>query len=102
MSTSAPGLPVHGYKPQNEAALALVNQNKLLEELVIRQIEKHKALGQDLDQRMVAIAFTQIQDGFMFLNRAVFKPGRVDLDAGTAAGDLVKTVEGLLGSKLGI
>jgi len=72
------GLPVAGYKPtQPDWAVALVNENKLLEERVLRQIEKHGPAS--TDGRWVSIAKTQIEQGFMALNRAVFKPGRVTL-----------------------
>ena len=76
------GLPVAGYKPQNEANVALVNENKVLEERVLRQIDRmtNQALGgSPHDQRMVALARTKTQEAFMWLNRAVFQPGRVSL-----------------------
>ena len=73
------GLPVSGYKPQSEENVAMVNENKALEERVIRQIEAMKARGSDLDQRMVQLSLTGIQEAFMWMNRAVFQPGRVRL-----------------------
>lgn len=73
------GLPVAGYNPQSDAKVALVNEAKVLEERVLRQIDKLKAMGSDVDQRMVAKGTTEIQDAFMWLNRAVFQPGRVAL-----------------------
>ena len=78
------GLPVAGYKPtQPQWALDLVNENKVLEERVLRQIERHQAVcaerPQDIDGRGVSIAKTKIQEAFMWLNRAVFQPGRVAL-----------------------
>lgn len=85
-SDSAPavtGLPVQGYKKtQPPHLIALVNENKVLEEKVLRQIEAHKQRGAELDQRCVALAFTAIQDAFMWLNRGVFQPERLmgDLD----------------------
>lgn len=78
----SPGLPVAGYKPtQPQWALDLVNENKALEERVLRQIEKHAAgeMLNELDQRAVSIARTKIQEAFMWLNRGVFQPGRVKL-----------------------
>ena len=71
--TKHSGLPVAGYKPQNEAAVAIVNVNKALEERVLRQLD---ALGQaeGIDRRWLAI-----EQGFMAVNRAVFQPGRVTL-----------------------
>jgi hypothetical protein len=57
-----------------------VNENKKMEEQVLRQIDmlagdKHLAV----DQRWLAIGRTAIEQGFMAINRAVFKPGRVKL-----------------------
>ena len=78
------GLPVAGYRAQEDWKIALVNENKILEERVLRQIEKHQHLarknGHDqIDPRMAALAFTHIQDAFMWLNRSVFQPDRVKL-----------------------
>ena len=83
-------LPVHGYTKQSDQKVALVNENKVLEERVLRQIEKHlhvtvdraDATGVervDVDLRMVALARTKVQEAFMWLNRAVFQPVRVKL-----------------------
>lgn len=79
------GLPVKGYQKQSDTAVAIVNQNKLLEERVLRQIETIVMAGltselrPPADQRWIAIARTHIEQGFMALNRAVFQPGRVAL-----------------------
>lgn len=77
--TDHKGLPVAGYKPQSDERVAVVNVNKELEEHVLRQIYIMQASGPDYDQRMVAIARTGVQEAFMWLNRAVFQPGRVKL-----------------------
>lgn len=80
--TEHPGLPVAGYLPQSDAKVALVNENKLLEERCLRQIDKMTNTapgGSAHDQRMVALARTGIQESFMWLNRAVFQPARVAL-----------------------
>ena len=34
----------------------------------------------EIDQRWLAIARTHIEQGFMALNRAIFRPQRVELD----------------------
>jgi hypothetical protein len=72
--------PVKGYNDQKAAALNLVNTFKVDEERLLRAIE---ATGDDpeivADGRWLAIARTHFQQGFMALNRAVFKPGRVNL-----------------------
>ena len=70
---------IRGFRPIDTATAALVNQNKILEELVMRQIDQHlrEAGSQEIDQRWVSLARTQIQQGFMALNRSVFKPERL-------------------------
>ncbi|XUM21050.1 DUF7681 family protein [Bradyrhizobium oligotrophicum S58] len=74
------GLPVAGYKPQNADAVHEVNENKKLEEQVLRQIDTlEKDDHLKVDQRWLAIGRTAIEQGFMAINRAVFKPGRVAL-----------------------
>jgi hypothetical protein len=84
------GLPVKGYQPQSDAKVAVVNANKELEERCLRQIDAMSRHNMDMDQqglgksaqydpRMMALARTGIQEAFMWLNRAVFQPGRVTL-----------------------
>lgn len=77
MSQHTP-LPVSGYTAQSEANVALVNQNKRLEEQVLRQLDL-MADNPEVDQRWLAIARTHIEQGFMACNRAVFKPKRTQL-----------------------
>lgn len=72
------GLPVHGYRPQPQDAIDRVNQNKKLEEWVLRIIDEHGKVV-EYDKRWIAIAKTHIEQGFMALNRAVFQPQRVEL-----------------------
>lgn len=71
-------LPVAGYTDQTGDKVALVNENKVLEEKVLRQLDAMKG-NTDCDPRMVAIAFTKMQEAFMWMNRAVFQPKRIDL-----------------------
>lgn len=72
------GLPVAGYRPQEKARVDLVNENKALEEKVLRALD-HMVGNPKFDQRWTAIARTNIEQGFMAMNRAVFQPGRVKL-----------------------
>ena len=78
MSETHKGLPVAGYNPQSDDKVAIVNENKALEERCLRVAE---AIQQTpgMDARMAALAITGIQQSFMWLNRAVFQPGRVKL-----------------------
>lgn len=73
------GLPVAGYNSQSDAAVEQVNLHKVLEERVLRVLDELKEFP-GLDQRWLAIGRTSIEQGFMAVNRAVFKPGRIDLD----------------------
>lgn len=81
MSTTPP---IKGYRPLEPEMIELMNRNKLVEELALRQLDQHTA-NPDCDQRWVALARTHIQIGFMALNRAVAPPGRIegeiDIDA---------------------
>ncbi len=76
--TNHNGLPVSGYTSQSNAAVEQVNSHKVLEERVLRVLDELKARP-DVDQRWLAIGRTSIEQGFMAVNRAVFKPGRIDL-----------------------
>lgn len=68
-------IPVAGYTDQSEANVALVNQNKMLEERILRQLDAMRD-HPEVDQRWLAIGRTQIEQGFMAVNRSVFKPKR--------------------------
>lgn len=72
-------LPVHGYSAQTEEKVALVNRNKVSEEVMLRELDAMKA-DPEIDQRWLAIGRTHIEQAFMAINRAVFKPGRVRLE----------------------
>lgn len=71
-------LPVAGYTAQNSDKVDLVNQAKALEERVLRQMD-YLRTRDDVDQRMVSLAVTKLQEAFMWANRAVFQPGRIEL-----------------------
>lgn len=72
------GLPVHGYKAQDQGAVQMVNINKEAEEAILRLMDEY-AGHPDVDKRWLAIARTNIEQGFMALNRSIFKPGRIAL-----------------------
>ena len=75
--TQHQGLPIAGYQTQSDANVALVNENKAIEERVLRQIDRHVSGGGSVDLRMIALARTKTQEAFMWLNRAVFQPSRI-------------------------
>jgi ABC-type molybdenum transport system ATPase subunit/photorepair protein PhrA len=76
MSEKFEGLPVHGYRPQSASAVELVNDNKLLEELVLQRLDHLDSLSVG-ERRWMVIARSHIEQGFMALNRAIFQPERV-------------------------
>lgn len=76
--TDHSGLPVPGYKTQNDENVALVSTNKVIEEQVLRILDgllRHP----NVDKRWLAIGRTSIEQGFMAVNRSIFQPDRVDL-----------------------
>jgi len=78
MSDQHQGLPVSGYNPQSTDKVEIVNANKALEERCLRAAEAIRDT-EGMDGRMAALAITGLQQSFMWLNRAVFQPGRVAL-----------------------
>lgn len=71
-------IPISGYKPQSQETIDLVNANKQEEEFILRELDK-AGLNSEIDKRWLAIARTHIEQGFMAFNRAIFKPGRIEL-----------------------
>jgi len=56
-----------------------VNGNKLTEERILRILDDIQKIP-GIDQRWLAIGRTHIEQGFMAINRAIFKPQRVGLE----------------------
>lgn len=71
-------LPVQGNNAQFDRSIDLVNRNKRFEEQVLRALDE-LAKDPDVDPRWLATGRTDIEKGFMSVNRSIFKPGRVDL-----------------------
>lgn len=71
-------LPVHGYTDQTTGRVEIVNRNKLIEEQVLRLLDMLQR-DTEVDQRWLAIGRTHIEQGFMAINRSIFKPTRVAL-----------------------
>lgn len=78
MTTHNP-LPVAGYTAQTDDKVQVVNRNKELEERLLRICDEMRQSADVYDGRWVSIAVTHFQEGFMALNRAVFKPSRIKL-----------------------
>lgn len=76
------GLPVAGYRPQPTSNVELVNAMKAAEERVLRQLDV-LAQRDDIDKRWLAAGRTDIEKGFMAVNRSVFRPQRVPLPGDT-------------------
>lgn len=88
-------LPVAGYTDQSAEKIALVNEFKADEERLLRKLDALQMVnshGELLpgtsdsnvnwlsgDPRWLAVARTHFQEGFMALNRAVFRPQRIRL-----------------------
>lgn len=79
------GLPVPGYRPQSAHAVQQVAASKLLEERVLRLLDE-LAADPETDKRWLALGRSQIEQGFMAVNRSVFKPQRADLPEDADAG----------------
>lgn len=86
------GLPVGGYRPQSAEAIAAVNSVKVYEETVLRILDAVAADPElKADPRWFAIGRTQIEQGFMAINRSIFKPSRLsnaDFEKITATPDV--------------
>lgn len=74
-------LPVAGYSPQSQHLIDVVNHNKLEEERLLRRLDL-LAETNFVDKRWLAIGRTQLEQAFMAINRAIFKPTRVELPTG--------------------
>ena len=73
------GLPVAGYRSQNDDAVSIVNTMKWREEKILRALDE--LLGDPaIDQRWLQIGRTGIETAFMAINRSVFKPSRLTGD----------------------
>jgi hypothetical protein len=77
--TQHSGLPVAGYRPQSEEAVARVNACKLVEESVLRILDE-LAERDDVDKRWLSVGRTHLEQGFMAINRSIFRPDRIALD----------------------
>lgn len=75
--SSNPAGKVAGYTAQPDAKVALVNENKALEETILRGLDKLQT--GDVDKRWLAIARTSFEIAFMQLNQTVFQPQRIRL-----------------------
>ena len=69
-------LPVAGYTTQSADKIGEVNINKQLEETILKRLDDLKT-DASVDQRWLAIGRTGIEQAFMAVNRAIFKPQRV-------------------------
>ncbi len=73
-----PVTPIHGYREPSDAALKLVNENKIAEARLLRAIERLVS-DEVADARWVEIARAHFEQGYMALNRAILQPDRVEL-----------------------
>lgn len=85
--TEHSGLPVKGYGPQSDMKVQAVNHNKELEEVILRVCDSLSKTV-NVDYRWLAIGRTHIEQGFMAINRSIFKPSRVVLPSDAEAPEL--------------
>ena len=78
MSAPVKGLPVPGYRPQSEEALEIVRGMKHHEEKLLRALDDLAEM-EEIDKRWLATGRTDVEKGFMAINRSVFRPARVSL-----------------------
>lgn len=74
-----PVTPVLGYSKQSDQKLKAVNWNKVVEERLLRDLERMAQAGvggDPVDARWIAIAKTEIEKAFMAWNRAIMQPRR--------------------------
>jgi hypothetical protein len=79
----SPVTPVPGYRPQSQANLDLVAQNKHTEERLLRFMDLLKQNG-CAEGRWLSIARTHFEQGFMALNRSIMRPARIALPEDTS------------------
>lgn len=85
MTAPKEGLPIHGYQPQSDRNVALVNAMKKAEEGILRALDR--LVGDpDVSGRWLSIGRTSIEQGFMAINRSIFNPARLDIDDLTVEG----------------
>lgn len=79
-----PAPPIPGYQDVSAWKQNVVTDNKRAEERLLRVLD---AMRKDprIEQRWLAIGRTQLEQAFMFINRAVFAPTRVTLPDDAAA-----------------
>ena len=70
-------LPVSGYTTQSDDNVSLVNANKRREEYILRVLDEMATMP-EIDKRWLAVGRTHIEQGFMAINRSVFKLKRID------------------------
>lgn len=72
-------LPVHGYREQSAESIAKVNEMKVAEETILRELDKLRDMGSSVDQGWLARGRHKIEEGFMCVNRSIMQPGRINL-----------------------
>lgn len=75
---------IKGYKPLTEKQIALINEAKVLEEQVLRYVDK-LSVDPDIHPDFLRSSRFSIMGAFMFMNRAVTRPERIMLDGDPSA-----------------
>ena len=81
--TDHKSLPVHGYQPQSDQTVNIVNGFKIMEERTLRILDDMANQKDIFDPRSLAVGRTHLEQAYMAINRSVFKPKRVGLPEDT-------------------
>lgn len=65
---------IEGYRELSKDEIDSMNHLKILENMVGEAIAHTQGLGDDIDQRALAVARTHLQTGFMWAVRAIAQP----------------------------
>lgn len=85
MSAPIEGLPVPGYRPQTEEALTIVRAMKHHEEKLLRALDDLAEMP-EIDKRWLAMGRSDVEKGFMAINRSIMRPARVQFPEDDADG----------------
>lgn len=75
---------IKGYTPLSDQQKEEMNSLKEIEEQILRSIDNMERKAHIYDPRSLALGKTNLQQAFMWLNRAIAKPQRVQLEGDPA------------------
>ena len=83
--TPIPATPVAGYRQPEQWQLQLVNNNKVVEERLLRMIEGFEEMNAETEGKMIeprdlALGKRKLIEAFMWINRSIMRPQRLDVE----------------------